>query len=157
MPHLYLPRLAHRLHEVPASGETVRLVFTGNHCKGSTFSNGATEITEALTDRIEGIMRAIPDFHFGRIDVRFASIAALRQGEEFAIIEVNGIGSEATHIWDPATKLRDAYTTQFAHYRAAFEIGREMRARGHRPSGLFAMLRHWCSQRRLMASYPMND
>ena len=45
--------------------------------------------------------RSIPDFHFGRIDLRFASIAALRKGEDFRIIEINGVGSEATHIWDP--------------------------------------------------------
>ena len=41
VPHLYLPRLARRLHEVPRQGERVRLVFVGNHCKGSIFEDGS--------------------------------------------------------------------------------------------------------------------
>nr|WP_321986634.1 D-alanine--D-alanine ligase [uncultured Lichenicoccus sp.] len=157
VPHLYLPRLRERLHEIPAPGVPVRLVFAGNHCKGSIFLNGASDITVALTTAIERIMADIPNFHFGRIDVRYRSVAALRRGEDFRIIEINGVGSEATHIWDASTTLRDAYRVQFAHYREAFEIGAEMRARGYGSSGVLAMLRDWRTQRRLMASYPLND
>jgi hypothetical protein len=157
VPHLYLPRLAGRLGDVPRTGERVRLVFVGNHCKGATFRNGADDITPALTARIEALARAIPNFHFGRFDLRYGSTGSLRLGEAFYIIEVNGVGSEATHIWDPQTTLRDAYAAQFAHYRAAFEIGRAIRATGHRPCGLRALFRAWRRQSRLLASYPMND
>jgi len=157
VPQLYLPRLAARLDEVPASGEAVRLVFVGNHCKGSTFENGGEHITDELTDCIDRIARSIPDFHFGRFDVRFRSVAELRRGTGFTIIEVNGVGSEATHIWDPRTTLPQAYAAQFFHYRAAFEIGRSNRAAGHATSGLMETLRLWRLQRRVMAAYPMND
>ncbi len=157
VPHLYLPRLAGRLEQVPASGERVRLVLAGNHCRGSIFRNGTPEVTPALTARLEAIVRDLPEFHFGRFDVRFRSLSALRRGEDFAIIEVNGAGSEPTHIWDARTTLREAWVDQFAHYRAAWEIGRANRSRGHRPSGLRAMYRAWRLQRRLMASYPIND
>ena len=157
VPQLYLPRLASRLEEVPPLGERVRLVFSGNHCKGSIFRDGTAEVTPALADRVEQIARAIPDFHFGRIDARYESLSALRRGEGFTIIEINGVGSEATHVWDPDTTLRRAYAAQFFHYRAAFEIGRAMRARGHRPSGLRALFGFWRRQQRLMASYPIND
>lgn len=157
VPHLYLPRLATRLQEVPPTGTPVRLVFVGNHCKGSTFRDGGNEITATLTAQINSIARAIPDFHFGRIDVRFASLAELRRGRNFRIIEINGSGSEATHIWDPNMKLSDAYAAQFFHYRAAFMIGRANRARGHRPCSIRETFRLWRRQKRLMASYPMND
>jgi len=155
--HLYLARLHGRLDSVPAVAERVRLVFAGNHCKGSIFRNGADHVTPALTARMDAIARAIPDFHFGRIDVRYRSLAGLRQGEDFSIIEINGVGSEATHIWDPQTSLRDVYAAQFHHYRAAFEIGREMRRRGAKPCGIGRMWRDWCNQGRLMRSYPLND
>jgi hypothetical protein len=155
--YLYLARLAGALERVPARGERVRLVFAGNHCKGSIFRNGAGEITDALSARIEAVARALPDFHFGRIDVRFRSLQALRAGESLSIIEINGVGSEATHIWDPNTALRDVFAVQFQHYGAAFAIGREMRRRGARTSGALAMLRDWRNQRRLLASYPLND
>jgi hypothetical protein len=154
---LYLPRLAHRQHEVPRQGERVRLVFVGNHCKGSMFRNGTALATEALTDRIDRLARALPDFHFGRIDVRFGSLQALARGEGFRVIEINGVGSEATHVWDPETRLLDAWRAQFFHYGAAFRIAAANRARGHRPAGIRAMWRHWRQQTRLMAAYPMND
>ena len=157
VPQLYLPRLAHRLADVPAAGATVPLVFAGNHCKGSVFLDGADRITPALSRQIDQIARDIPGFHFGRIDVRYGSEAALRRGQDFSIIEVNGVGSEATHIWDARCTLRDAYNSQFMHYRAAWEIGRANRAAGHRPSGLRALYQAWRNQTRLMASYPTND
>lgn len=157
VPHLYLPRLAGRLEQVPARGERVRLVFVGNHCKGSVFENATPEVTPALAAAIERIARAFPEFHFGRLDVRFASLGQLRRGEGFRVIEINGAGSEATHVWDPATTLREAWRAQFFHYGAAFRIGAANRARGHRPTGLRALFRLWRTQRRLMAAYPPND
>ena len=154
---LYLPRLAHRLHEVPAQGEPVRLVFVGNHCRGSLFRDGTELATPALTASLEGIARSLPGFHFGRIDVRFDSLTALLCGEGFRIIEINGAGSEATHIWDPQTTLRAAWRAQFFHYGEAFRIGAANRARGHRASRIADVLALWRRQKRLMAAYPMND
>jgi hypothetical protein len=154
---LYLPRLLHRENEVPPQGEPVRLVFVGNHCKGSIFRDGSALATAALTERVERLARAMPEFHFGRIDVRFGSVQALARGEGFRVIEINGVGSEATHVWDPATRLGAAWRAQFAHYGAAFRIAAANRARGFRPAGLRAMWRHWQLQRRLMAAYPLND
>jgi hypothetical protein len=90
IPHIYLPRLAHRLDNVPATGERVRLVFVGNHCKGSIFQDGTWLATTALTEAFERIARSMPNFHFGRIDVRFESLPALLSGEGFRIIEING-------------------------------------------------------------------
>ena len=157
VPHLYLDRLADRLGDVPATGELVRLVFVGNHCKGSLFRDGQGLVTPALTDSIERLVRSMPDFFFGRIDVRFTSTALIRRGIGFRVIEINGAGSEATHIWDPSTKLLDAWRSQFFHYGAAFRIGAANRRRGFSPSGVRTMYRDWMNQRRLMAIYPMSD
>jgi hypothetical protein len=157
VPHLYLARLAERLETVPAAGERVQLVFVGNHCKGSIFLDGCALVTPALTEAIDRLARSMPDFFFGRIDVRFGSTASLRRGTGFQVIEINGTGSEATHIWDPATKLVDAWRTQFFHYGAAFRIGAANRRRGFSSSGVRTMYRDWMNQRRLMAIYPLND
>ena len=153
----FFARLGGRTEEVLAAGAPLQLVFTGNHCNGSIFRDGRAEITAALTDRIDAICRALPDFHFGRIDLRYRDLPALRAGTEFRIIEINGVGSEATHIWDPHARLLDAYRTQFEHYAAAYAIGDVMRRRGHRPTSPIALLRLWMRQSRLIASYPLND
>jgi hypothetical protein len=157
VPHLYLDRLADKLDTVPAQGENVQLVFVGNHCKGSIFQDGTALVTPALTQAIDALAQSMPDFYFGRIDVRFASTASLRRGVGFQVIEINGAGSEATHIWDPSTKLLDAWRTQFFHYGAAFRIGAANRRRGFASSGVRRMYRDWMNQRRLMALYPLND
>ena len=157
MAGVFFPRLASRLEEVADSGTPVRLTFVGNHCKGSSFRDGREHATAELNDCIEALARATPDFYFGRFDLRYRSLAELRRGTGFQIIEINGAGSEATHIWDPRTSFLHAYATQFAHYRAAFAIGARNRAAGHRSTGGRELLRLWGRQRRLMASYPMHD
>ncbi|HQT67338.1 MAG TPA: D-alanine--D-alanine ligase [Acetobacteraceae bacterium] len=156
--NLLLPKLGAQAARVPDEGERVQLVFVGNHCRGSTFKDGRMMITEALQARIDEIARDIPEFYFGRFDVRFSSLAALRQGEGFSIIELNGAGSEPTHIWDPDTDIREAYATQFFHYGEAFRIGAAIRARdGGQAYGAVKLWRLWQHQKNLMARYPAND
>lgn len=157
VPHLYLPRLAGRLAEIPSRGEVVPLVFTGNHSKGSLFHDATHLITPALTKRIDTILRGLPDFHHGRVDVRFASVKALRKGRQFQIIEVNGIGSEPIHMWAPGTTLASIWRMQFRFYGRAFRIGALMRQRGFRSKGAFDMLRQWRRQSALIARYPSSD
>lgn len=157
VPQLYMPRIKGREQEVLPAGESVSLLFAGNHCKGSIFRDGRPDITPALTDRINAIMLDIPDFHFGRIDLKVASPEAMKRGEDFQIIEINGVGSEAIHIWDRRTTLVEAYRTQFYHYRQTFLIGAAKKKQGWKSSGIFGTLRSWIKQKRLLASYPTND
>lgn len=157
VPQIYLPRLAGKENIVLAAGEQMPLVFAGNHCKGSIFRDGRADATPELVKRLDAIMKDVPDFHFGRVDMKVSSIDALKRGEDFQIIEINGVGSEATHIWDRRTTLWEAYRAQFSHYRQTFLIGAANRARGWKPSGAFTMLWAWRKQRRLLASYPLND
>lgn len=154
---LLLPKLAAQAERVPAAGESVRLVFVGNHCRGSTFKDGLDIVTPSLSARIDEIVKDMPDLHFSRLDLRYESLEALRVGENFKIIEFNGSGSEATHIWDPQMTLRKAYATQFFHYGESFKIGAAIRAKGEKPTGWLKLLLLWQHQKRLMAAYPAND
>jgi hypothetical protein len=155
--NLLLPKLGEAAARVPAPGEIVRLVFVGNHCRGSTFKDGSDIVTPALAARIDAIAQDMPDLYFSRIDLRYGSLDELRAGQNFKIIEFNGSGSEATHIWDPAMTIREAYRTQFFHYGEAFRIGASIRSRGLRPTGFWPLLALWRQQKRLMAAYPAND
>jgi hypothetical protein len=153
--HLYLPRLARRLGEVPRFGERVRLVFAGNHCRGAIFRDGSAYATEALTRRFDAIADSIPGFHFGRFDVRFADFAAFRRGKGFTILEFNGAGAEATHIWDSRTTLRAAWTSLARQYALLFEIGAANRRLGHRAESLFALIARWRREKRATRRYPL--
>lgn len=152
--HLYLPRHAERLDWVPDAGERVRLAFAGSHSKGAIFRDGQDYITEALTHRIDAVARRLPGFHIGRFDLRFDDFAALRRGEGFKIIEINGAGAEATHIWDSRTRLRSAYATLYRQWRWLYRIGQANRRAGVRPAGYRAFLRGWAHERRLTRHYP---
>ncbi|MDE8346560.1 MAG: D-alanine--D-alanine ligase, partial [Acidocella sp.] len=155
--HLLLPALGARAASVPKPGDTIRLVFVGNHCRGSTFIDGLDIVTPALAARIEDIVRDMPGMFFTRIDLRYESLESLRNGEGFQIIEFNGSGSEATNIWDPRMTIRKAYATQFFHYGESFRIGEAIRRRGARPTGFFRLMALWRQQKHLMAAYPAND
>jgi hypothetical protein len=152
--HLYLPRHAGRLVEVLPEGQAFRLAFAGSHSRGALFRDGTRFITPAMEARFEAIARAIPEFHFGRFDVRFATIEALRRGEDFRIVEVNGAGAEATHIWDSRMPLADAYRSLFRQWRLAFQAGAGNRARGFRPEPMGDFVARWRRERRLIPTYP---
>lgn len=152
--HLYLHRHTDRLDHVIPAGERVRLAFAGSHSRGAIFRDGRRWITEPMRARFDAIADAIPGFCFGRFDVRFADFEAFRRGEGFRILEVNGAGAEATHIWDSRTRLRDAWGTLFRQFALLWQIGADNRALGHRPEPWRAFLKRWLDERRLVAVYP---
>ncbi len=157
VPQLYLRRHAARLHEVPRAGEAVRLAFAGSHSRGAIFRDGTALVTPAMEARFEAIARALPEFHFGRFDLRFARFADLQRGEGFTILEINGAGAESTHIWDRRTPLLKAWRDLMRQYRWLFQIGAANRARGHRPLALREFLAAWQRERRLVPLYPPTD
>jgi hypothetical protein len=151
---LYLPRLARQLDRVLAEGEVFRLVFVGNHCRGAVFRSGQAYVTPALLEAFDRICAEMPGFNYGRFDVRFDRIEDLQRGEGFTILEINGAGSEATHIWDRDARLRDAYATLFLQVRLAFEIGAAHRRAGLKPMRGLELLRVYRAERRMLDSYP---
>lgn len=89
------------LDQVPSKGEKVNLGTVGNHCKGTRFINGNHLIDEQLIQTFDKISSQIPGFNYGRYDIRCAGMEALKEGKDFKILEVNGVCSEPTHIYDP--------------------------------------------------------
>jgi pimeloyl-ACP methyl ester carboxylesterase/membrane protein DedA with SNARE-associated domain len=128
---LYCERHRGRLWSVPAAGETIPLAELGTHCRGAMFLDGGWVLTPALEARFDDIARGFDGFYFGRFDVRVdAGIDAFRAGHGFKIIELNGVTSEATHIYQPGTPLIAAYRVLFRQWRIAFDIGAENHRRG---------------------------
>jgi len=119
----YFSRHKEHLDDVLDDGEVVALSECGNHCQGAIFLNGESLNTQRLTDAIHEIIEQIPHFYFGRLDVRYQDAESLMDGKNFEIVEINGAGSEATHIWDAKTRLIDAYRTLFLQWNMLFEIG----------------------------------
>ena len=138
-------------------GDTVEfpLVFAGNHKQGCVFRNGMHILTPELEARIDEMSRAIPGFYFGRFDIRFRDTESFQRGEAFQIVELNGAGAEATHIWDPDAQLGDAYRTLFDQFRVLFAIGDANRMMGHRPLGPLRFLADFVFYQRIARKYPL--
>jgi hypothetical protein len=144
------------VHRRPARGELVRIASVSSTRVGGGYEDGTAHITPELRRAVDAIALDMGDFHAGRFDVKYESLAALEAGQ-FRIMEVNGAGSEAVHAWDPRLSLRQAYAIVFAKQRRLFAIGSEMRRRGHRPMGWLMLLRHWLRQRALIRRYPPSN
>jgi hypothetical protein len=131
----FLEKHAARLADVPAAGAEVRLTELGTHCRGATFRDGWDEVwSEQLAARVDALSRRHSGYFFGRYDVRTPSAEALRERGEFKVLELNGVTSETTHMYDPRYSLATAYRALFGQWRLAFVIGAENRARGARPA-----------------------
>lgn len=155
--HLYLTRHAAGLDTVPAPGESVRLAFAGSHSRGAIFRNGNELVTDAMEARFDAIAKSLPEFYFGRFDIRFAQFADVQRGTGFTILEANGAGAESTHIWDRRTGLLSAWRDLMKQYRLLFQIGRANADRGFRPLTLSEFRQWYRREKTLTPLYPATD
>ena len=154
---VYMRENAARFDLIVPCGEEVQLVRVGTHARGAVFLDGRHLITPELTAAVERISSNYEGFHFGRYDLRAPSEEHLRRGEGLGVIELNGVTSEATHVYDPAVGIVEAYRTLFEQWRIAYRIGAYHAARGIPTLGLFGILREWREYRREQRGHGSGD
>ncbi len=121
---VFLERLHHRLAEIPAAGETVGLGAAGNHAQGAMFLDGSRFITPALEARVDRMARSFAGgFDIGRFDIRCESEEDLIRGEGLHIIELNGVTSEPTNIYDPSWSIFRAQRVLLGYWRRLIDLG----------------------------------
>ena len=154
---IHFANLKARLDEVPTQGTTIRLALVANLRMGALYRDGSAYITDSLAECFDEIARSMPEFYYGRFDVRFRTIEALKNGEDFLILEVNGAGAEATHIWDPELTISDAYRVLFEQHEILFAIAARNRARGFSPLSLRKVIELQWKESRLLRTYPESN
>ena len=108
---------------------------------GALFLDGMHVKTSALETAIDRLSKGFSGFYFGRYDIRTPSIENFKKGRNFKVIELNGVTSEATHIYHPGTRLWRAYLVLMRQWKMAYEIGALNRNRGIKPES-FTKLAH---------------
>jgi hypothetical protein len=104
-------------------GEIKVLNVLGNHCKGAEFKNGNYLISKKLESVFDDIFKDIPNFYYGRLDIKYESFEHLLNKECFKIIEINGIISEPTHIYDASkTSYFAALKEIRKHWKIMYDI-----------------------------------
>lgn len=133
---------------VPANGDEVLIEPIGNHCRGTMFLNDAHEIDETLNAAFNKLSDQIPDFYFGRFDLKCKSYESLRQLEDFQILELNGAGAEPGHIYQPGYRLIKAYRDILWHLGVLSDICRLNRKKGHSYWSFKRGFKKWKSHQR---------
>lgn len=136
----FLSRVDGQADRVLNPGERLPLTFLGNHCQGTQFRDGGHLITGALEAAIDQIARQFEGFYFGRFDIRYSDPRAFQSGREFAIVELNGVTSESTNLYDPDRPLWRAYRLLFQQWALLFKIGAANQRRGYATSSLAQVL-----------------
>jgi hypothetical protein len=138
---VFLARHAGQLDRVPAAGETYCLSGTGNHCHGTLFRDGSHLLTPDLERAIDRIARRFDGFDFGRFDIWYSDVEAFKAGRDLAVVELNGVTSESTNLYDPANSLWRAYRTLIRQWQILFRIADANRARGCAHAGAAELFR----------------
>jgi hypothetical protein len=116
----------HNEPEVIPLGIVKTLSFIGSHTLGSMFKDRKDLISPALTQAVASIFAKTPGVNFGRLDVKCFSESDLKKGV-FKMIEMNGVDSLPTNVFDPKFTLREAYQTFFALADALVKIAHQFR------------------------------
>jgi len=118
------------LNQIPENGKVLIVSPYGNHARGSLFLDDSHLADQALTDLLDKIVNQIPDFYFGRLDIRFKDWESLKKGEHYSLIELNGAGSEPTHMYDPKHSIFFAWKEITRHWYIMNKISRMNHKRG---------------------------
>lgn len=137
----HFERHAANLTHVPDVGEPIELVELGTHSRGCVFMDGAHLRSSALLKKMDEISRKLPGFYFGRYDVKASSADDLRLANGIKILEINGVTSEASSIYDPSNSVWVAWRVLARQWHLAYQIGASNRVRGAAVTPIWQLLR----------------
>lgn len=125
-------KLGKKIHAVPEKGMRLELVPYGNHARGSMFLDSTGKKCKEIETVIDNVCRQIDEFYYGRLDIRFTCFEELAAGKNWCIIELNGAGSEPTHMYDPRHSLFFAWKEIIRHWEMLFRVSIQNKKRKHR-------------------------
>ena len=115
---------ADKMNIVLQKNEELILVPYGNHVRGAKFVDDSHLTDEELANSIDAVCRKVKGFYYGRLDIRYNTWGELKQGRNFSIIELNGAGSEPTHIYDPRHSIFWAWKEIIKHLNILYRISK---------------------------------
>lgn len=128
------------LGSVLEDGEELQLSFIGSHTMGCKFTDETAAITPELESAICALFEDQRGFNFGRLDVKAASDTAFLNGE-FVVIEVNGVASLPTHMFDPSFSIWEGYRIFLRHARYLLDVAAEQRHQTMELDSYWGMIR----------------
>lgn len=128
--HTLKEQYGQKIYTILPKGEKLNLVPYGNHARGAKFLDISDKISPKLNETINQICLQIPHFYFGRLDIKYNTLEELEKGEKFSIIELNGAGSEPTHIYDPKHSIFFAWKELVRHWDMMYKVSKMNHKKG---------------------------
>ena len=113
---------AAKWNTILSEGEKYILSYAANHNRGAHFIDLKNEIDDTLVSIFDKLSIDINDFFYGRYDILCTSVADLKAGKNFSILEYNGCGAEPNHFYDTGYTLLGAYKEILKHWNKLYEI-----------------------------------
>lgn len=121
---------AQRLKHILEEGEPFILSHALNLSRGGKLVSLEMEKDEALCKVFDELSTFSKDFYYGRYDIKCRSVASLKKGVDFSILEFNGCGAEPHHIYGNKNTLLQAYGIVLTHWRHLYSIASYNNAMG---------------------------
>ncbi len=119
------------LHKIPKKGERVSLGIIGNHSKGTIFRDGTHLVRPEMETFFDHLNNQLEGVYYGRFDIKCNSIEDLSTGKQLKILEMNGVCSEPTHIYDPDNgSYWKAVQALIQHWKIVFKISQYNKKQG---------------------------
>ena len=114
---------------IPQAGEKIWVEPIGNHCKGTKFLNFHL-VTKPMVTAYDKIQTQLPGCYIYRLDLKAPSIADMQAGRDIKILEINGVGSDPAHIFDPKTPIFEMFHAYIRLWKKVFDIAQAVHRQG---------------------------
>jgi hypothetical protein len=118
------------LKRVPRMDEKIIVEPIGNHCRGTKFLDYNQLITPEMVQSFNKIQADLPGIYLFRLDLKVPSILDLQAGKNIKILEINGVGSDPAHIFDPNTRFFEIWAAYFRLWKKIFEVSTALHRQG---------------------------
>ncbi|MDG1823506.1 MAG: ATP-grasp domain-containing protein [Flavobacteriaceae bacterium] len=105
--------------------KTVIIEPIGNHNLGTRFCNANHRINKDIYRWLKTFMTHLPEFDYGRIDMKIANWEAFKDNKGIKILEINGVNAEPIHIYDTKQSIGQAYKSIFYHMKVIYQLSKE--------------------------------
>lgn len=107
---------------VPAKGEFVQLIQTGNRKNGARLVELVEEVDEDLVALFDKISHHSGKIFYGRYDIKCSSLEDLKKGKNYGILEFNGVHSGYGHLYHCGKTAKETYRTIFKMWNELYDI-----------------------------------
>ena len=122
-------------------GEKLLIEPIGNHNKGTIFLDARGKFSPEMLNWIAQTAESIPDFDYGRFDLKIKNWDAFSDQNGIKVMEVNGVNSEPIHIYDPNYSYWKAQKDIFYQMKIIFELSQQKLKEKKQPQSLIQFMK----------------